>query len=76
MLQARITQLLKMISLEERQNDLVGGFSKGMKQKLALAIALLHHPKLLILDEPTSGLDPISQLRLENFFSPSLKKKG
>jgi ABC-2 type transport system ATP-binding protein len=55
--EARIKELLSHIGLWERRNESVGKWSRGMKQKLALARALLHRPRLLLLDEPTAGLD-------------------
>lgn len=58
--QERISPLLAFFSLEDRKNDKVETFSKGMKQKAAIIRAMINNPKLLILDEPTSGLDPES----------------
>jgi ABC-2 type transport system ATP-binding protein len=55
--QARIKELLSHIGLWERRRDPVEKWSRGMKQKLALARALLHRPRLILLDEPTAGLD-------------------
>ncbi len=57
---SRAAELLKMVKLEEVANRPVGGFSKGMARRVALASALIGKPELLVLDEPTSGLDPVS----------------
>ena len=59
-------ELLKLVGLEERGNDLVGTYSKGMQQRLGLAQALLNEPKLVIFDEPSLGLDPIGMVEVRD----------
>ena len=61
----RINEIIKIVGLESRIKDKVKKYSLGMKQRLGLAVCLMHSPKLLILDEPTNGLDPagIKELR-------------
>ncbi|MBN1438503.1 MAG: ABC transporter ATP-binding protein [Anaerolineales bacterium] len=56
----RIDELLRLFDLADAGNDLIDSYSHGMKQKAALAAALIHDPKVLVLDEPTVGLDPKS----------------
>lgn len=71
----QVEKYLRLLGLWERRHDGAGTFSKGMKQKLAIARALLHEPKVLFLDEPTAGLDPEAS-RLVRDFIAELKKEG
>ena len=55
--QPRITEVLEMVGLENRRKDLVGAFSRGMQQRLAIGRAILHDPEVVLFDEPYTGLD-------------------
>ena len=71
----RIEYLLKMLGLWERRNETAGTFSKGMKQKLAIARALIHDPQVLFLDEPTASLDPEASKKVRDFILELKKEK-
>ncbi len=71
----QVEKYLRMLGLWERRFDEAGTFSKGMKQKLAIARALLHEPRLIFLDEPTAGLDPEASLMVREFIS-ELRSQG
>jgi len=71
----RTRELLKMVGLEDVANRTVGGFSKGMARRVALASALIGKPDLLVLDEPTSGLDPVSTKEVKTLVR-ALSAKG
>ncbi len=72
---ARIDECIAMAWLQEKRDDLVGGLSRGMKQRLMLARTLLHDPPVLLMDEPASGLDPRGRLELRKLLV-SLREAG
>ena len=70
----RIDALLKLFDLRERSNDFLSGYSRGMRQKVSLAAALLHDPQVLFLDEPTVGLDPQSARQMKDILQDFCKE--
>ena len=73
-IEERSTELLKLFNLYEKKDAKVRGFSKGMKQRLSLAMAMLPDPELLFLDEPTSGLDVMSARLIKKIIREEQKK--
>lgn len=71
----QVEKYLRMLGLWERRDDEAATFSKGMKQKLAIARALLHEPRILFLDEPTAALDPESAHMVRDFIE-ELRRQG
>jgi ABC-2 type transport system ATP-binding protein len=72
---AQAERYLRMLGLWDRRDDKVGGFSKGMRQKIAIARALLNEPAIVFLDEPTAGLDPEAS-RMERDIVKELRAEG
>jgi ABC-2 type transport system ATP-binding protein len=72
----RVSSLLSEFELADRADERVGGYSKGMKQRLALARALLHRPELLFLDEPTSSLDPVAARHVHSLVEDLARREG
>jgi ABC-2 type transport system ATP-binding protein len=71
----RVTHYLRLMDLWDRREEAVGGYSKGMKQRLAIIRALFHDPKVVFFDEPTSGLDPEAALAVRDLIH-KLKDEG
>ena len=72
----RIHKLLSMMDLEDRSRDKVGTYSRGMRQRLALARSLVHNPEVLILDEPTAGVDPSGQIEIRQIMLDIVHKEN
>ncbi len=73
---ARIRELLTQAELWDRRKEIVQGWSRGMKQKLAVARVLLHRPSVIFLDEPTAGLDPVAAAELREHLSELASREG
>jgi ABC-2 type transport system ATP-binding protein len=71
----RITEVIAQVGLEVKRDAMIRGLSRGMKQRLGIARAIIHRPKVLILDEPASGLDPKARFDLRNLLR-SLRDQG
>jgi ABC-2 type transport system ATP-binding protein len=74
-LQARCDELLALVSLEEARDRRLGGYSKGMLQRIGLAQALIQEPRLVVLDEPTAGVDPAGSREIRDLIL-DLKRRG
>ena len=72
----RVNSMLTEFELADRANEKVGGYSKGMKQRLALARALLHKPDVLFLDEPTAALDPVAARYVNTLVENLARREG
>lgn len=74
--ESRIKELLNLVDLYDRKDELVKNFSGGMKRRLEIARGLLHHPKVLFLDEPTLGLDPQTRNHIWRYIKDLNEKEG
>ena len=74
-LDSRIDELLALVGMEDARHRRIGGYSKGMLQRIGLAQALIQDPRLLVLDEPTAGVDPLGSRQIRDLIL-ELKKRG
>jgi ABC-2 type transport system ATP-binding protein len=74
-LRARVTELLELVGLQDAGDRRISGYSKGMLQRIGLAQAMVHDPRLLILDEPTAGVDPAGSRQIRDLIL-RLKDRG
>lgn len=72
----RIRELLEPLDLYSRRGESIARWSRGMKQKLAVARTLMHHPELIFLDEPTAGLDPVASANLREDLETLVRQEG
>ena len=72
---ARIAEVIAQVNLEVKRDAMIRGLSRGMKQRLGIARAIIHRPQVMLLDEPASGLDPKARLELRNLLR-SLRDQG
>ena len=71
----RLHEVIELVELEQKKNELIATLSRGMKQRLSLARSIIHNPTLLLLDEPVSGLDPLARVQVRNIIK-SLQQQG
>jgi ABC-2 type transport system ATP-binding protein len=72
----KVNEVLKLVGLADRARDKVGTYSKGMRQRLALARAIVPDPEVLVLDEPTAGVDPTGQIEIRQLMLDLIHKQG
>ena len=72
----RIDKLLDMVKLADRSEDRVHTYSRGMRQRLALARSMVHDPEVMVLDEPTSGVDPSGQIEIRQIMLNMARKEN
>ena len=71
----RLYEVIELVELEQKKDELIATLSRGMKQRLSLARSIIHNPTLLLLDEPVSGLDPLARVQVRNIIK-SLQQQG